>query len=131
MEEMGEEKQRGRNSSTVDSKYIQQHLANERTYLAWLRTSLAIMGVGTLAATLEVRNLLGFPFTFIRLALGLTAIILAGFISVLSTYNFLVNRKSINTQSFRAAGKMVWWITAGVLLIAIVLGVYIFDFLLK
>ena len=23
---------------TKDSKYIQQHLANERTYLAWIRT---------------------------------------------------------------------------------------------
>ncbi|WP_343783996.1 DUF202 domain-containing protein [Alkalibacillus silvisoli] len=29
---------------TKDSNYIQQHLANERTYLAWIRTALAIIG---------------------------------------------------------------------------------------
>ncbi|WP_313897266.1 DUF202 domain-containing protein [Bacillus cereus group sp. BfR-BA-01381] len=28
---------------TVDSKYIQQHLANERTYLAWLHLQLLLL----------------------------------------------------------------------------------------
>ncbi|WP_333482924.1 YidH family protein [Sutcliffiella sp. NC1] len=36
-----------------ESKYIQQHLANERTYLAWIRTAIAIIGVGFLATTLH------------------------------------------------------------------------------
>ncbi|MGR5908007.1 DUF202 domain-containing protein [Bacillus paranthracis] len=27
-------------------KYAQQHLANERTYLAWIRTAISITGVG-------------------------------------------------------------------------------------
>ena len=26
--------------------YTQQHLANERTYLAWIRTAIAIIGIG-------------------------------------------------------------------------------------
>ena len=83
MEEKVGEKREGRRIPTVDSKYIQQHLANERTYLAWLRTSIAMMGVGALAATLEARNILWGPFSYARLALGLTAIFLGALISVL------------------------------------------------
>ena len=40
-------------SQTVDSKYIQQHLANERTFLAWIRTAIAVIGVGFLATNLH------------------------------------------------------------------------------
>jgi putative membrane protein len=41
------------NIPTLDSKYIQQHLANERTYLAWIRTAIAIIGVGFLVTNLH------------------------------------------------------------------------------
>lgn len=36
-----------------ESNYIQQHLANERTFLAWLRTSIAIVGIGFLSVSLH------------------------------------------------------------------------------
>ncbi|MGD6932567.1 DUF202 domain-containing protein, partial [Bacillus thuringiensis] len=39
---MEQHKVKSKALETVDSKYIQQHLANERTYLAWLRTAIAI-----------------------------------------------------------------------------------------
>ncbi|MCI4060319.1 DUF202 domain-containing protein, partial [Bacillus cereus] len=34
-------------------KYAQQHLANERTYLAWIRTAISIAGVGFLTTSLH------------------------------------------------------------------------------
>ena len=34
-------------------KYAQQHLANERTYLAWIRTAISIVGIGFLATSLH------------------------------------------------------------------------------
>lgn len=34
-------------------KYAQQHLANERTYLAWIRTAISILGVAFLATSLH------------------------------------------------------------------------------
>ncbi|WP_241663292.1 DUF202 domain-containing protein [Peribacillus simplex] len=34
-------------------KYAQQHLANERAFLAWVRTVIAIVGVGFLATSLH------------------------------------------------------------------------------
>ncbi len=36
-----------------ESGNIQQHLANERTYLAWIRTAIAIMGVGFVTTSLH------------------------------------------------------------------------------
>ncbi|WP_430793738.1 DUF202 domain-containing protein [Bacillus cereus] len=39
---MEQNKIKSKSFETVDSKYIQQHLANERTYLAWLRTAITI-----------------------------------------------------------------------------------------
>ena len=40
-----------RPSSPTESKYVQQHLANERTFLAWVRTGIAMAGIGFLAAS--------------------------------------------------------------------------------
>ena len=34
-------------------KYAQQHLANERTFLAWIRTAISIAGVGFLTTSLH------------------------------------------------------------------------------
>lgn len=41
------------NSRVNQVKYAQQHLANERTYLAWMRTAISIVGVGFLATSLH------------------------------------------------------------------------------
>jgi putative membrane protein len=43
------EKTKRRNSSR-----IRDHLANERTYLAWMRSAIALMGFGVLIARLRM-----------------------------------------------------------------------------
>lgn len=45
------------NQQTLDSKYIQQHLANERTYLARIRTRITIIGVGFLITNLHFSSI--------------------------------------------------------------------------
>lgn len=40
----------GRRPSPNTGSYARDHLANERTFLAWLRTALAFMGLGVLVA---------------------------------------------------------------------------------
>lgn len=39
-----------KSSRIPESKTVQQHLANERTFLAWVRTGIAMAGIGFLAA---------------------------------------------------------------------------------
>lgn len=37
-----------------DSSYSQKHLANQRTFLAWLRTCVAVIGLGFVVARFEI-----------------------------------------------------------------------------
>ena len=39
-----------------DDERIRDHLANERTYLAWLRTGMAMMGFGVVIAKLDTAD---------------------------------------------------------------------------
>lgn len=40
-------------SSKRSDSFVRDHLANERTFLAWLRTAMALMGFGVLIARLH------------------------------------------------------------------------------
>lgn len=44
-----------------NSSRIRDHLANERTYLAWMRSAIALMGFGVLIARLRMFQALLIP----------------------------------------------------------------------
>ena len=72
-----------------DARYT---FANERTYLAWIRTAL-----GLIAAGLAVIQLLP-PFHGIRWgrhAIGIPLILLGGFIAVLSYHEWMANQRAL------------------------------------
>lgn len=64
-------------------------LANERTFLAWIRSSLALMAAGVAA----VHYVPG-P-AFLRLALGLLLILLAGLLALLSFRTWAANQAAM------------------------------------
>ncbi|GGF16833.1 hypothetical protein GCM10010954_14380 [Halobacillus andaensis] len=84
-------------------KYAQQHLANERTYLAWVRTVIAIVGIGFLNTSLHFtigveRNL---TVDIISIALGVFACILGFVIIIMSTFAYFHRkRKIMNEETF-------------------------------
>ncbi|KKB39897.1 YidH family protein [Bacillus thermotolerans] len=109
-----------------ESKYIQQHLANERTFLAWLRTGIAIIGIGFLAVTLhlnygplvsEVTDRLSVWMMVTSLIVGL-GVLLTGMLS------YFQKRKAINESSFRSSGGMILLVTSAVSLLVILLAFY-------
>ena len=110
-----------------ESKYIQQHLANERTYLAWIRTAIAIIGVGFLATTLHFNtpindymdNTLAMFISLFSLVLGLLTIFLA-------TLIYFRNRKTINSQTFHSSHKVIVYMTTVICLMIILFTVYYF-----
>lgn len=115
---------------TVDSKYIQQHLANERTYLAWIRTAIAIIGVGFLVTNLHFTmktslspagDILANGIGFISVGLGILTIILA-------TVTYLRKVEAINNQTFRTSKTSVIALGGFVIIIAIVFGSYFVMF---
>lgn len=99
--------------------YTQQHLANERTYLAWIRTAIAIVGIGSLSSSLHF--LIGDTGRMISnvfaLIIGSGAALLGILIIIFATYNFIKNKKQIETGVFYMASYPV--LTASSFLIII------------
>ncbi|MFI5001739.1 MAG: YidH family protein [Reyranellales bacterium] len=94
--------------SDPDHKRIQhvtEHLANERTILAWVRTAIAIMtlGVAINRFSLYLRVIGGTNRMTTAEAewLGIGLVILAIVVMVGSTVRYLQTAKSIDSESFR------------------------------
>lgn len=110
----------------IDSKYIQQHLANERTFLAWLRTAIAIIGVGFLVTNLHftMKSTLS-PFSdTLASIIGISSVGLGILTIVMAMAAYFKNIHSINTQSFRTTKTAVVTLALFVVTIAIVFAVY-------
>ncbi|WP_053366555.1 YidH family protein [Bacillus sp. FJAT-27245] len=104
---------------TVDSKYIQQHLANERTFLAWVRTAIAIIGVGFLVTNLHfnMRSALTPIGDFMANLIGISSVALGIVVIVMSMAGYLRKVHSINDQTFRTPRLAI--ILLGVLVVVI------------
>ncbi|MGG1397110.1 DUF202 domain-containing protein [Bacillus salipaludis] len=111
---------------TNDSKYIQQHLANERTYLAWIRTSITIMGVGFLItnlhfSTLSTKVVMG---DILAKIIGLASIMVGVIALIITTISYFTKGNQINNQTFKYSKLMVVYLSLSLILIFLVFGVY-------
>ncbi len=102
---------------TVDAdSRARTHLANERTFLAWFRTGIALVALGLAAAQLLARDLEpGFPLvgilSTIVIATG-AAIVLVGMV------RYREGRQRIDAAAFRPAGRSVTLVAAAALAVA-------------
>ncbi|MDQ6598256.1 DUF202 domain-containing protein [Bacillus salipaludis] len=111
---------------SIDSKYIQQHLANERTYLAWIRTSITIMGVGFLITNLHFSTLtikINMADTLARV-IGLASIVVGIIALIITTISYFKKGKEINNQTFRFSKLMVIYLSFSLILVFLVFGLY-------
>ncbi|WP_419884169.1 YidH family protein [Peribacillus sp. B-H-3] len=110
---------------TIDSKYIQQHLANERTFLAWVRTSITIIGVGFLITNLHFSTLskllMGDVFAAI---IGIGSIAAGIAVLILSSISYFRKGKDINQQTFRFSKKLIIFLSLSLLIIFLLFGAY-------
>jgi putative membrane protein len=107
-----------------DDKKATEHLANERTFLAWVRTSIAIISLGFVVARfgLWLRELTGrvspgppIHGSGLSAPIGIGMIVLGGALSLLAAWRFHV----VNRQIDRGLVTVDRWL---VLLIAIAMG---------
>ncbi|UZJ78275.1 YidH family protein [Fictibacillus sp. KU28468] len=114
--------------ATIDSRYIQQHLANERTYLAWIRTAIAMAGIGfvflNLHFTMQIKvfrieDQVVAAVGFIAFLLGMATIIFA-------TADYFNKRKRINDQTFQSPIRMVFVVSISLVIVMSILMVSYF-----
>lgn len=115
-----------------DDERVRDHLANERTYLAWLRTGIATMGFGVVIAKLRYLfppNALTPPSRGIIHAsnLGLLFTVIGLLTVVLSARRYLIVQRQIRARQYQASGDFVL-LFAGVV---VALGLLILWYLLE
>ncbi|BCB03857.1 YidH family protein [Bacillus sp. KH172YL63] len=114
---------------TPESKYIQQHLANERTFLAWIRTAIAMIGIGFLTTSLHYNSLQGSPLQDrIAIIISAVSIIIGLLIIGGATVNYYRTRKHINTQTFTSSDAFIKVMAGVAIIILIFVTVYFLSF---
>ncbi|WP_257346733.1 YidH family protein [Pseudalkalibacillus decolorationis] len=92
-------------------QYAQQHLANERTYLAWIRTAIAIIGIGLLTLHFFFGNL-NYPFANILvLVIGISTAVFGVAITLIATLSYLQKKKQIESQIFYSSHIPMYFVS--------------------
>lgn len=110
----------------MPSTKITDHLANERTFLAWVRTSIALMGFGVVIARLRflVTELAGRTPASTHITNRSTWLGLAfagvGLVTlVFATYSYNRTRRAIDAGSYEPLGTSLFAISAVIFLLGL------------
>lgn len=112
------------------------HLANERTFLAWIRTSIGIMGFGFVVVkfSLFVRQIsiaLGAPVKVPHAeyshAIGVALVALGGLTIIFSYINYQNTKKQLDTGLFIPSNKLLGFIALILIIISLALLSYLTE----
>lgn len=101
-------------------KNISNHLANERTYLAWLRTSFALLTLGfatnkfgqfLVSMHLQENHEVSRALIYGSRRFGLWMVILSTILMLLSSWHYHQTRKAIDAGTFRATSSLIWLVS--------------------
>lgn len=107
------------------------HLANERTYLAWIRTSLAVIGLGFAVAKFGtwLRELSGQPACIAEASrgarsfmVGILMISTGGAIAIIAALRHRTVARQIEEGTVRSANVTVTVVTIIIVIVAIAVG---------
>src|SRR5256885_15703173 len=118
---------------TGTSKKVTDHLANERTFLAWIRTGLAtitfgfvVERFGLVVRELDPKTQSLFVLSFQASSLiGVALTVLGVIILVFALINFLQNRRSIDAEQFHSSASFAIVLTILASIIGGLLAVYL------
>jgi putative membrane protein len=100
-----------------NSSRVRDHLANERTYLAWMRTAIALMGFGVLILRLRAFQ----PSTIARPGygwkLGLLFSIVGLLTVLLSTGHYFTVRRDIDEDTYQPGDRWIILFSLAVMLL--------------
>jgi putative membrane protein len=117
---------------TNDDARVRDHLANERTYLAWMRTGIATMGFGVVIAKLRYL----FPPTALTPPsrgiihasnIGLLFTVIGLLTVMLSAWRYIVVQEQIRQQSYRTSKELVLLFSGIVILLGLLIVWYLVE----
>ncbi len=113
-----------------------EYLANERTFLAWIRTSIAVISLGFVVARFslwlkELASSLGGPITSahhsgVSLRMGEGMMVLGGILALLAAYRYRIVNRSIDRGLVRPDRALIYLITVSVVVLAAAMALYMF-----
>jgi putative membrane protein len=126
-----------RNRQSADDRVSQQHtsdhLANERTYLAWIRTSISVIGLGFVVAKFSVwiRELSGslnqsmpIHHSGLSMPLGIGLMAFGGVLAVMAAWRYRAVKGAIDKGMTAAAEGTMVAVSVAVVAIAVALIAY-------
>jgi putative membrane protein len=96
---------------------VRDHLANERTYLAWMRTAVSLMGFGIVIVRLRYLIPPQVPRTGQGWKLGLLFTSIGLLTVLLSTLHYFAIRHAVDDDTYEPTG---WWVIAFSLAVTII-----------
>lgn len=121
-------------ASIDEDKRASEYLANERTFLAWIRTSIAIISLGFVVAKFSLwlhqlgtqlqPNLPSPTSTGASMPIGITMMALGGMLAMLAAWSYHAVNRDIENGIVRADRGLVVLITAVVAFLCIAMIVY-------
>lgn len=116
----------------TDQKRTSDHLANERTYLAWLRTGIGVIvfgfAIGRFALALQQIGDIGgtkVKTTGVSLDMGIASMVLGVALIFVGMQRYHANRKRIDEGAFRPATTLATAIGALIMIFGLTLSAYL------
>jgi putative membrane protein len=107
---------------SIHEAAVRDHLANERTVLAWQRTALAVVGIGFLIDRFALGS--AGP-TVVGSLLGTSLIAIGAAASVVGAYRFVRTEREIDTQTYQPALAAHLALTAAIVVGAIAVALFV------
>lgn len=106
----------------IEPPSVRDHLANERTLLAWMRTALTVIGLGFIIDRLALEDA---PGDTLSAWIGIALVLLGGLLAAGGAWSFLRARRELTTGSYTPAVglhlALVAAVVAGALAVALFL----------
>ena len=115
---------------------ISDHLANERTFLAWIRTSVGLMGFGFVVVkfsiflrqiSIAVDRTIPISSHGYSSVLGIALVAFGAIIGVLSFFRFRRIERQISDPGYKPSGILINMLAAAILMIGIFLVIYLIE----
>ncbi|ELS32058.1 MULTISPECIES: YidH family protein [Pseudanabaena] len=105
---------------------VRDHLANERTYLSWMRMAIALLGVGVIVVRLRILRPPMLPTPGNGWKLGLAFSIIGMLTVWLSTHHYFAVRRDIDADTFEPPDRWVVLFSLAITLIGAGVIYYVF-----